>query len=63
MKDQDRVYYRMVDVSYLVGARDVEAFGRVLTKPADLSGVASQEPTFKVRRPQSTARNLEAIYV
>ena len=58
MKDQDRVYYRMVDVSYLVGARDVEAFGQVLTKVADLKAVASKEPTFKARRART--RGLEA---
>lgn len=50
VKDESgKTYYRMVDVSYLVGAHDVDAFGSTLTVPVDVTkAVGSRAPTWRV---------------
>lgn len=50
VKDETgKVYYRMVDVSYLVGAHDVSSFGSTLTVPVDVAkAVGSRAPKWRV---------------
>ncbi|CAK9086062.1 unnamed protein product [Durusdinium trenchii] len=59
--DSGAVYYRMVDVSYLVGAHDIEAFGETLTKPKDVAkAVGSRAP--KLRVEEKMEAGIASIY-
>eukprot|EP00438_Fugacium_kawagutii_P006614 Skav212993 [mRNA] locus=scaffold423:290559:297677:- [translate_table: standard] len=56
--DSGKTYYRMVDVSYLVGAHDVEAFGTTLTVPVDVTkAVGSRAPRWRVEETMEAAEN------